>query len=337
MYAVDYRAFAKEWFYIKTKHGEFMPFEYNDVQNLWYDQLLETYGEPLQGLRENDLKSRQFGISTAITGILTTDFILSSLGEIPMVDGDIYSHKDKETASHFARVNMFVDSYLLKTQGGDYAHPEHRLEAMKLRPYFLKTDTTNLIIGKNGTQLQTATAGAKVSGRGSTRQNLHWTEPAFYPNTPILNARLLITGAEEQVPENYGKIFRESTGNMLGDYFSEEYYLGKEGRSDFHSRFMAWYLHGAYNRQAPGDWTLPEYYLRVFEAGFATKDQCYWHFMKTRGLTDKEKLREYPTYDYEAFLMAGTTFFDSDAMLYHTNRIKKPIRSSEYVEALALV
>lgn len=336
-YAVDYRAFAAEYFYIKTKHGEFLPFIYNDVQNIWYDQLQDTYGEAMQGIRENDLKGRQFGISTAITGILTTDFILSSLGEIPMVDGDIYSHKDKETASHFARVNMFVESYLLKTQGGDYANAEHRLEAARLRPYFLKTDTTNLLIGKNGTQIQTATAGAKVSGRGNTRQNLHWTEPAFYPNTPILNARTLITGAEEQVPENYGKIFRESTGNMLGDYFSEEYYLGKEGRSDFHSRFLAWFLHKAYTRPAPGDWNMPDYYHKIFTDGLATRDQCYWHFMKTRGLTDKEKLREYPTYDYEAFLMAGTTFFDSDAMLYHQNRVKQPIRSSEYVEALALV
>lgn len=336
-YAIDYRAFAAEYFYIRTKEGVFLPFIYNDVQNLWYDDLLDTYGESLQGVRENDVKGRQFGISTAITGILTTDFLLSSLGEIPMVDGDIYSHKDKETASHFSRVNMFVESYLLKTQGGDYSNPEHRLESQKLRPYFLKTDTTNLLIGKNGTQIQTATAGAKVSGRGSTRQNLHWTEPAFYPNTPILSAESLITGAEEQVPENYGKIWRESTGNMLGDYFSKEYYLGKEGKSEFHSRFLAWFLHKAYSREAPGDWAMPEYYQRLFTDGLATRDQCYWHYMKTRQLTDKKKLREYPTYDYEAFLMSGTTFFDSDAMLYHTNKIKAPIRKSEYVESLAMV
>jgi hypothetical protein len=335
-YAVDYRSFAAEWYYIKTKHGEFIPFIYNDVQNLWYDDLQATYGETLQGIRENDLKGRQFGISTVISAMFATDFILSAIGEIPMVDGVVYSHKDKETATHFARINMFIESYMLKCNGGDYANPAHRLEAQKLRPHFFATDTTNLLIAKNGTQIQTATAGAKVSGRGSTLQNIHWTEPAFYPNTPILSAESLITGAEEQVPENYGKIFRESTGNMMGDYFSKEYFLGKDGKSEFNSRFLAWYLHKPYTRPAPSDWAMPAYYLRVFEEGLATRDQCYWHYIKTRELQDKKKLREYPTKDIEAFLMAGTTFFDSEAMLYHNNRIRKPIKKSEYVESLSM-
>jgi hypothetical protein len=304
------------------------------VQNGWYDDLQETYGATMQGIRENDLKGRQFGISTVIRGIFTTDFILAATGQIPMVDGDIYSHKEKETASHFAGVNTFVDSYLLKTQGGDYTNPEHRLEAIKLRPHFLKTDTTNLLIARNGVQIQTATAGAKVSGRGSTRQNIHWSEVAFYPNTPILSAEALVTGAEEQVPEGYGKIFRETTGNMMGDYFSKEYQLGKDGKSEFHSRFLAWYLHTDYHKEPPADWQPPEYYHRLIADGLATVDQCFWHFMKTRQLTDKKKLREYPTYDYEAFLFAGTGFFDPDALLFHTNAIRKPVKQSEYVEAL---
>lgn len=334
MHEVDYRGFIEHYFYIKTKEGQIVPLLFNDVQNLWYDWLLEDYGPTLQGLRENDLKGRQFGISSIISAIFTTDFILSALGDIDMVDSDIYSHKDKETASHFSRVNTYLDSFLCKQAGGDYSNPEHRLEALKLRPKFLKTDTTNLLIAKNGVQIQTATAGAKVSGRGSTRQNLHWSEPAFYPNTPILNAETLVTGAEEQVPDGYGKIFRESTGNMLGDWFSNEYKLGKDGKSEFHSRFMAWYLHTPYRRMPEPNWDIPEYYHRILKEGLADKQQCYWHFVKTRGLTDKKRLREYPTYDYEAFLMAGTTFFDSEAMLYHANQTTDPIKEALYVNAL---
>jgi hypothetical protein len=331
---IDYKGFIETFFHIKTKEGLIVPFKFNDVQNLWYQQLLDTYGVKLQGIRENDLKGRQFGISSVIAGIFTTDFILSALGDIPMVDSDIYSHKDKETASHFARVNMFVESYLLKTQGGDYTNPEHRMQVVKLRPHFFKTDTTNLLIAKNGVQIQTATAGAKVSGRGSTRQNIHWSEVAFYPNTPILSAETLVTGAEEQVPENFGKIFRETTGNMAGDYFSKEYYLGKDGKSDFHSRFMAWYLHTPYTREAPEGWVPPAYYQKLLTDRLATKDQCYWHFLKTRELTNKKRLREYPTYDTEAFLMSGTGFFDEMAMVYHSNRIIKPIKEAMYAQAL---
>lgn len=334
MKEVDYRGFIESYFYLKTKEGLIIPFIFNDVQNLWYDDLMDRYNGVLQGVRENDLKGRQFGISTVITGIFSTDFILSALGDIPMVDSDIYSHKDKETASHFGRVNMFVDSFLCKQAGGDFSNPEHRLESIKLRPQFLKTDTTNLLIAKNGVQIQTATAGAKVSGRGSTRQNLHWSEPAFYPNTPILNAETLVTGAEEQVPDGYGKVFRESTGNMLGDWFSNEYKLGKEGKSEFHSSFLAWYLHKQYRRPAPLDWDPPEYYRKVLKDGLADRAQCYWHFVKTRHLKDKKRLREYPTYDTEAFLMAGTTFFDSEAMVYHSNHIIEPIKESLYVNAL---
>lgn len=334
---IDYRGFIQEYFHIKNKRGMIVPFLFNDVQNLWYDDLVNYYGGALQGVRENDLKGRQFGISSVIAGILTTDFILSALGEIPMVDGDIYSHKDRETASHFNRVNMFVESYLLKTQGGDYANPEHRLEAHKLRPHFFKTDTTNLLIAKNGVQLQTATAGAKVSGRGSTRQNLHWTEPAFYPNTPILSAETLMTGAEEQVPEGFGKIFRESTGNMMGDFFSKEYYLGKDGRSEFRSQFLVWYLHKEYQREAPPGWDPPIYYHKLLADNHATIHQCYWHFLKTRELQNKKRLREYPTYDTEAFLMAGTTFFDSMAMIFHNNNVKKPLKTAAYVQGLEIL
>ena len=334
---VDYRGFIEQWFFIKTKEGLIERFKFNEPQNIWYDDLLDTYGGTLQGLRENDLKGRQFGISSVISAIFTTDFIMSALGDIPMVDGDIYSHKDKETTSHFNRVNMYLESYLLGTQGGNYADPEHRKEAEKIRPHFLKTDTTNLLIAKNGTQIQTATAGAKVSGRGSTRQNLHWSEPAFYSNTQVLSAENLITGAEEQVPDGYGKIFRESTGNMLGDFYSKEYFDGKEGRSEFHSRFLAWYLMKAYSRPAPQSWEPHPYYEKLLSEGLATVDQCYWHFVKTRELRNRKRLREYPTYDYEAFLMAGTTFFDSNAMLFHNNNTRDPIKISQHINGLSMI
>lgn len=334
-YIVDYKGFIENFFYIKTKEGQIVPFIFNEVQNAEYESLKSDYGAELQGVRENDLKGRQFGFSSLITGIFTVDFILAAVGEIPLVDGAIYSHKDKETTAHFNRVNMFVESWMLKTQGGDYGNPEHRAEVPKLRPHFFKIDTTNRLVAKNGVEIQTATAGAKVSGRGGTLQNLHWSEVAFYPNTPILSAETLVTGAEEQVPEGYGKIFRETTGNMAGDFFSKEYYLGKEGKSDFRSRFHAWYLHKPYTaKDMPADWEAPEYYRKLLNDNLATREQCYWHYKKTRQLTNKKRMREYPTYDHEAFLMAGTGFFDDFAMLWHQNNVIKPGRSSMYVNAL---
>lgn len=326
---IDYKQFISDCFYLKNKKGEIVPFIFNDVQDGYYKTLTEDY-PTMQGIRENILKGRQFGISTMWSGVFTTDFIMSAIGEIPLIDSDIYSHKDDETKSHFDRVNMFLDSWLLKSQGGDYLNPEHRQSLPELRKSFLKVDTAGLLVAKNGTTIQTQTASAKVSGRGSTKQNIHWTEPAFYPNTEIMSARNLITGAEEQVPQGYGKIVRESTGNLASDYYAEEYYLGKDGKSDFISRFMAWYTFKDYQKQAPEGWEVPEYYSKLVEDGLATVNQCYWHFMKTRGLQDKGKLREYPTYDREAFLLSGTGFFDGEALLHYTNNIQEPVRAVEF-------
>lgn len=329
----NYRAFIEDNFYLKDKQGQIIPFGMNQVQSAYYDTLKTDYPN-FQGIRENILKGRQFGISTMWTGIFMTDFILSAIGELPITNSDIYSYKDEDTKSHFERVNLFLNSWLLKSQGGDFHNPEHREAIEPLRKSFLKIDTANYLETKNGTQIMTKTASAKVSGRGSTKQNIHWTEPAFYPNTEILSAKQLMTGAEEQVPDNYGKIVRESTGNLASDYYAEEYYAGKEGRSVFKSRFMAWHSHKPYTLKAPEDWTPPEYYHKVLNDNSASIDQCYWHYMKTRELKDKEKMREYPTVEREAFLYGGNPYFDADGLLHYANNVKEPIREVEYATSL---
>lgn len=337
---IDYKAFIEDCFYLKDKEGKIIPFHFNEVQSDYYDVLQSDY-PTMTGIRENILKGRQFGLSTEWGGIFTTDFILSSIGEMPLTNSDIYSYKDEDTKSHFERVNLFLNSWLLKTQGGDYGemisngYLKEGLEAIEaMRKEFLRVDTQNYLESVNGTQIMTKTASAKVSGRGNTKQNIHSTEPAFYPNTEILSAKQLMTAAEEQVADGIGKIVRESTGNMAGDYYTEEYYDGKEGRSPFKSRFIGWFSHKAYSKQAPQGWEVPEYYAKVISDGLATIDQCYWHYQKTRELKDKEKLREYPTVEREAFLYGGEPYFDSDALIHYSNSVIEPIRRAEYATAL---
>lgn len=333
--AIDYRKFIQEQFFIKNKQGVLVPFEFNDVQNLWYDDLVKEYGEELQGVRENDLKGRQFGISSIITGMIATDTILSELGEIPITDSDVYGHKDSETEAHLARFNLFLNSFLIKSQGGDIDDMENNEAIEALRKEFLRVDKGgHIITKKRQAQYQAQTANAKVSGRGGTKQNIHWTEPAFYPNTSILNAKDLMTGAEKQVPDNFGKIFRESTGRSKADHFAVEYYKGKEGRGLFKSRFLAWYLHAEYTMDPPTGWVPPEYYQRLITEKLANVKQCYWHYTKTDGLEDKHELREYPTYDYEAFIAGGKPFFSIEALLHYQNTIRKPMKESLYVSTL---
>lgn len=331
---INYKAFIEDNFYIKNKEGVIVPMKFNATQDYYYGILKADY-PTLQGIRENILKFRQPGFSSLITGIFATDFIMSELGEIPIVDADIYSHKDSETDAHIARFNMFIDSWMLKDLGGDYSLPEHRKELPRLRKQFLAVDNGGELVSKKyGAQYHAQTASAKVSGRGGTKQNVHWSEAAFYPNTPVLNAKQLVTGAEQQVPDGIGKIFRETTGNLAADFFAEEYKKGKEGKTPFKSRFLPWYIHREYTRPAPEDWEPPAYYDKVRGDFGTTVDQCYWHFIKTGGLLDKELLREYPTYDTEAFLLGGKKFFDAEALIYYSGLIKDPIKESPYVSAL---
>lgn len=333
MSKIDYRSFIQDSFFIKNKEGTIVRFIFNEVQNWYYDLLLEEYGEELQGIRENDLKGRQFGISSLIEGIFATDFVMSELGYMPIIDSDVYSYTDKDTKAHTDRFNLFLESYLMVDQGAsieDMETTDGKQARAAFRKQFLKTDNGNFIEGNRGALYHSQTASAKVSGRGGTKQNIHWTEPAFYPNTDILSAEDLMTGAEEQVPDGRGKIFRESTGKTRVDYFGRQYLEGKQGITDYRSRFIAWYQHKQYAREVPRGWERPSYYDNVP----ATDEQCYWHYMKTDQLTKPKKIREYPTYDTEAFISGGENFFDADALMYALNQIKDPVRKAEYVSAL---
>lgn len=334
MSKINYKAFIEDNFTITTTNGELVPFIFNDIQDYYYQMLISDYGEELSGIRENILKSRRFGFSSIIDAMFVVDFILSELGAIPFTNSDVYSYKDKDTQVLFTRVNQFLDSWLLKDQGGDYTNLDHHKEIDKLRKAFLRADVHgSVIVGKKGAEYHCLTAGAKVSGRGGTKQNIHWSEVAFYNNTDILDAEKLVTGAEEQVSAGIGKVFRETTGNVTEDFFAREYQEGVDGVSDFKSRFLAWYKFSQYSKEAPQGWYPPEYYKSILTQG-VTVDQCYWHFEKTRGLTNKLRMREYPTTDVEAFLLGGEPYFSEDALLYYTSVISKPIKEVEYATAL---
>ncbi len=332
MIKIDYKGFIEKYFTITTITGEIVPMKLNNIQEYYYNVLREDYGANYTPIRENILKSRRFGFSSLIDAMFCVDFILGEVGLASLANSSVYSFRQKDTEELFKRVNQFIDSYLLATIGKNYCNPADREMIPKLRASFLKKDVGGTIIeGKNGSVYDCLTAGAKVAGRGGTRQNIHWSEVAFYNNTETLNARELVAGAEEQVSSGIGKIFRETTGNVADNFFAEEYQAGKDGVSQFKSRFLPWYLFDSYKATPPKDWKMPEYYSQVPKI---TREQAYWHFTKTNGLKDKLKMREYPTTDTEAFLLGGDPYFNNEALLRYSASIKKPIKEVEYATAL---
>ena len=274
----------------------------------------KEYGEELKGVRENILKFRQPGFSSLIDAIFTVDFIFSEWKKIPITDADIVSHKEKDTIVLFNRISFFLDSFF---------------EKWKIdRKEYLEIDSTKLLKGKNGSQLYVQTASARVSGRGGTKQNIHWSECAFYPNTEILNANTLVLGAEQQVADGIGKIFRETTGNTDIDFFAEEYYRGIEGKSEFKSRFLGWWIHKEYSKEPPVSWLMPSEYKKLHKQYGATSAQCYWHWYKITHAKDPKLMRrEYPVDETEAFIGDGTQYFDPMLTKYYIEFLKEPISS----------
>jgi hypothetical protein len=315
-----YKKFIEDNFLIKNKHGKLVPFILNSTQNYYYDQMVSDY-PTLEGVRDNILKFRQPGFSSLIDAIFTVDFILGECGEREITDSDIYSHNLDETKVLFNRVDLFLDSWLERSG----IRPS--VSQVIPRAQFIASDNQQHLEGHRGSLINVKTAGAKVSGRGGTKQNIHWSEVGFYQNTDVMNAESLVMGAEEQVVDGFGKIFRESTGNMLGDFFNEEYELGKIEGSKFKSRFLGWWLHKEYFRVSPVDWKVPFEYLPILKMG-ATIDQCYWHFIKVSTAKDPEKmLREYPINDRQAFMQAGSSYFDSESLkFFETACQRQPLR-----------
>lgn len=314
---IKYKEFIEKYFMIKNKDGEVVPFRFNPTQDYYYEQLKEDYPE-FENVRENILKARKEGFSSFWEAIFTVDFIMGAIGQSPIISGQIVSHKSKETKPHIQRVNMFLDSYL-DAKGGS-------------RKEFLEEDQTSYIKAKTGTELFVGSAGAKVLGRGGDLHNLLWTEIAFYPNTPVINAETLVVGAEEEIPMGKGKIVRESTGNVVGDFFYDEWYRGDsewgKDESGFKSRFFPWFEHREYRRPCPPAYKefLPNE-LDIRKLYSLDSDQLYWYHLKMMKYKDKNKgRREYPCSPQESFLSGGSCFFDLSTLRWFLSRAKDPIR-----------
>jgi len=314
---IKYKEFIEKKFRIKNKQGKIVPFIFNNTQDAYYFKLKKDY-PTLQGIRENVLKARREGMSSLWEAIFTVDFIMGSIGHGPIISSQIISHKREETKPHFQRVDMFLDSYLEK-------------EGVA-RKDFLETDNkTSYIQSKTGLEMFVGSAGAKVLGRGGDTHNLLWTEVGFYPNTPIINAEDLVVGAEEQTPMGAGKIVRESTGNVVGDFFYEEWYRGASewgsNESPFISRFFPWYEHKEYRRPCPPGFRFLPSEIELRETYHLDSDQLYWFHLKMKSFKDANKgRREYPSSPEEAFLSGGSCFFDLPTLRWYLSKTKDPIQ-----------
>lgn len=305
---LNYKKMIETGFTAIDKHGVECPFIFNDIQNDFTNKIDGWFPEQ-QGIRVNIDKARQQGFSAYIDAVFTVDFLARE-----NIGAQIISHKESETEFLFKRVSHYLDSFCEKKK--------------VRRKDILATDSTSYLENKtNGSYIFIGTAGAKTLGRGGTLQNIHWSEVAFYPNGPLTSPEKIVTGAEQQVGMGIGKIFRESTGNTVGDFFHGECERSRIGESNFKFAFYPWWMHNEYQTDEPvepngGEEKLIEKIMRVG----VNQKQINWYLKKSREYkTMALFFREYPTVFEDSFLVTGDGFFDKDALLWYRDNIKKPI------------
>ena len=218
--------------------------------------------------------------SSIVLAMFTVDFLM-----VPYSVSICISHRKDATELLFKKVKFFLESYCQN----------------KKIPYenLFKTDNKNLIEhATNGAMFYVGTAGAKVGGRGGSASNILFSETAFYMDTAKITASEIVTATAQQVPQDRGMIFIESTGNSTDDYYNAEWERARRGESTYKPRFFGW----------------QEFY-----------DEVWVEKKKKEFPNELIAMREYPKDEAEAFLAAGSPYFDNLYLAEMLNNRQQPV------------
>lgn len=267
---LDKRKFIEENFRLRAKEeqegqtGYIVDFKLNNVQKKYFKALEVDYPR-MDGFREIILKARQQGFSSLILALFVVDFITR-----PDSVSICISHQVSATKRLFRRVRFYIESYCKK----------HNFDIHD----YLSVDTKEeLVNATNGAYFYIGTAGSKVGGRGDTVTNVHFSEAAFFTDTEKITAKEIIEATVQQVPQDHGMIFIESTGGNVGSYYQGEWERAKRQESMYKPRFFGW----------------QEFYT-----------PAWIEKQKLTFQSEEEFKSHYPNDESEAFIFSGSPFFD---------------------------
>lgn len=227
--------------------------------------MLRAEHPDMEGIRDMVLKARQEGMSSFILALFAVDFLL-----VPYSVSICISHRKDSTDLLFKKVKFYIDSYCAKKG----------MNATQL----LKSDNKNLIENaSNHASFYIGTASAKVGGRGGSAKNILFSEAAFYQDTELITAREMIVGTAQQVPQDHGMVFIESTANGEGNFYQLEWERASRKESAYSPRFFGWQ-----------EFYGPEWVEKK----------------KTEFPTEAMWRQEYPATPDEAFITSGSPYFD---------------------------
>jgi hypothetical protein len=289
---------------IQTKDKELVPFEPNDVQAQYLDQIWpawERQGNIPFGLRELILKARRFGFSTLIAALFFLDTV-----NTPNTTTVVVAHDGETTEELFSMVQTMYEQLPPEKQ------PHKKYDSKR-----------QLTFDHIGSQYLVRTAGQRAgAGRGMTIQNLHCSEAAYYTNKRLYRALL-------QALAPNGNVFIESTAN--GESGEGEQYCGMyreasgevqpqgRKRTPFKARFYPWWSFGEYETDPDPGFTrtddeitiVHKYDLDRLYGRETANAKLQWrrNKMSEPDMGPNVFPQEYPGDDREAFLVSGSRFW----------------------------
>jgi hypothetical protein len=273
-YAEDPLFFFRHELKIRTKGGGVSPLVLNPSQMYVHNKLeaqIKTQGR----VRALLLKGRQQGMST----YTEARFFHKGLF-LRGITTNIIAHSAVSSSGIFKMSKMFYDEMSKFCKPTLGASNGYILEFAKLRNVY-----------------QVLTAGTKDSGRGSTVQNFHGSEVAFWDN-----ATAIMAGAMQAVAEMAGtEIILESTG-QAGSWFHSFWDESEVGKTGYEAIFIPWTWQEEYSLDLiPEDFMLTEEEREIVTAHKLTPGQILWRRAKIATLGDELFRQEYPLTPGEAF------------------------------------
>ncbi|SEA53576.1 hypothetical protein SAMN05421743_105209 [Thalassobacillus cyri] len=275
--------------FIRTKTKEVTNLKFNPIQAVYWEDKTQ---------RDIILKPRQLGFSTLILAEFFDDTINN-----PNTTTVIIAHDADSTRKLFDAV-QFMYNNLPEQKKKDLNDGRSKPKYGNRKEYYFESINSRIYVG---------TAGSTDFGRGSTINNLHCSEVAFWPDPETL-----MTGLLQAVPRD-GRVVLETTANGVGNYFYRTYQEAKAGEVQWEPHFYRWFDHPDY--QLPldkGEKLSPtkEEQLTVDQYNL-TPEQLKWRRWKISempekdGLSKEERfLQEYPEDDTSCFLSSGRPVFD---------------------------
>lgn len=303
----DFRFFSENFFKIRTKSGQIIPFSLNRAQTYIHERLqaqLEETGK----VRAYILKGRQQGCSTYVQARYFHKTITNK-----GIKTFILTHESAATKNLFEMTKRYYEHL------PDGLCPRAGRDSVKE----LRFDTidSGYAIG---------TAGAKGTGRSQTVQLLHGSEVAFWPNAAE-HAQGLMQAVGDQ---DNTEIILESTANGIGNFYHSGWMSAEQGRSDFQAIFVPWYWQPEYRSfftQPHVEINLTEeeeFLMDVYGSNGMTREHIYWRRFKIGQFSSDHDLgvklfnQEYPCCANDAFLNPISDTFISSTHVLSARRAK---------------